>query len=99
MVVRQAWPEALSATVWLSPPGPVKVTVPVGVPDPGALVVTVAQTVTDWPHTDGFGVAVTDGGGGRGVDGDGDGAGRAVLKQVLAVVGGGDGAGGQRRWW
>ena len=59
VVVKQAWPEALSVTVWLSPPGPVKVTVPVGVPDPGALVVTVAQTVTDWPHTEGLGVAVT----------------------------------------
>ena len=59
VLVMQAWPEALSGTVWLSPPGPVKVTVPVGVPEPGGLVVTVAQTVTDWPHTDGFGVAVT----------------------------------------
>ncbi|MFF2189450.1 hypothetical protein [Streptomyces sp. NPDC058155] len=35
------------------------VTVPVGVPEPGASVVTVAHTVTNCPHTDGFGVAVT----------------------------------------
>ena len=64
VVVRQAWPEASRVTVWLSPPGPVKVTVPVGVPVPGGLVVTVAQTVTDWPHTDGFGVGGDGGGGG-----------------------------------
>ena len=99
MVVRQAWPEALSVTVWLSPPGPVKVTVPVGVPDPGALVVTVAQTVTDWPHTDGFGC-----GGDRGGRGS---PGLTVTATVpvevaaagVAVVGGGDGAGGQAWWW
>ncbi len=36
-----------------------KVTVPVGVPEPGASVVTVAHTVTDSPHTDGSGDAVT----------------------------------------
>jgi hypothetical protein len=29
-------------------------TVPVGVPEPGELVVTVAVNVTDWPKTDGF---------------------------------------------
>ncbi|WSS46689.1 hypothetical protein OG220_36330 [Streptomyces sp. NBC_01187] len=34
-------------------------TVPVGVPDPGAFVVTSAQTVTDCPHTDGSGVTDT----------------------------------------
>ncbi len=32
---------------------------PVGVPDPGALVVTCAQTVTDCPQTEGFGVTET----------------------------------------
>ena len=30
------------------------VTVPVGVPDPGALAVTVAVNVTVWPNTDGL---------------------------------------------
>ncbi len=59
VVVRQALPVASSVTVWLSPPGPVKVTVPVGVPEPGASVVTVAHTVTDSPHTDGSGLTVT----------------------------------------
>ncbi len=34
-------------------------TVPVGVPDPGAFVVTWAQTVTDCPQVEGLGVAVT----------------------------------------
>ncbi|OEV26789.1 hypothetical protein AN220_07260 [Streptomyces nanshensis] len=58
VVATHAVPEASSATVSLSPPGPVKVTVPVGVPEPGASVVTVAHTSTDSPHTDGFGVAV-----------------------------------------
>jgi hypothetical protein len=38
----------------------VNVTVPVGVPEPGAFAVTVAQTVTDCPHTDGFGVTDTE---------------------------------------
>ncbi len=36
-----------------------KVTVPVGTPEPGASVVTVAHTVTDSPHTDGSGDTVT----------------------------------------
>ncbi len=30
------------------------VTVPVGMPEPGALAVTVAVNVTDWPNTDGL---------------------------------------------
>ncbi|OEV26787.1 hypothetical protein AN220_07250 [Streptomyces nanshensis] len=59
VVATHAVPEASSATVSLSPPGPVKVTVPVGVPEPGAFVVTVAHTSTDSPHTDGSGLAVT----------------------------------------
>jgi len=33
-----------------------KETVPVGVPAPGALGVTVAVKVTDWPKTDGLGL-------------------------------------------
>ncbi len=59
VVARQTWPLASNASVRLSPPGPVKVTVPVGVPDPGALVVTCAQTVTDCPQTEGLGVTET----------------------------------------
>src|SRR5437868_11647148 len=49
------------ATPTLSVPVPkvaapsLKVTVPVGVPEPGALAVTVAVNVTDWPKTDGAG--------------------------------------------
>ena len=31
-----------------------KVTVPVGVPEPGAFALTVAVNVTDWPNTDGL---------------------------------------------
>ena len=31
-----------------------KVTVPVGVPEPGALALTVAVKVTDWPKTEGL---------------------------------------------
>jgi hypothetical protein len=57
--VTQAWP-ATSATVWFGPPSPLNVTVPVGVPEPGAFAVTVAHTVTDCPHTDGFGVTDTE---------------------------------------
>ena len=30
------------------------VTVPVGVPEPGATALTVAVKFTDWPNTDGF---------------------------------------------
>jgi hypothetical protein len=30
------------------------VTVPVGVPEPGEVTVTIAVKVTDWPKTDGF---------------------------------------------
>ena len=36
-----------------------KVTVPVGVPDPGATALTVAVNVTDCPNTDGFTDEVT----------------------------------------
>jgi hypothetical protein len=31
-----------------------KLTVPVGVPDPGATAVTLTVSVTGWPNTDGF---------------------------------------------
>ncbi|GAA3079500.1 hypothetical protein GCM10020254_24680 [Streptomyces goshikiensis] len=60
LVVRHAVPLASSVSVTFSPPGPVKVTVPVGVPLPGATAVTVAHTVTASPHTEGSGSTVTD---------------------------------------
>ncbi|RPK36745.1 hypothetical protein EES37_25945 [Streptomyces sp. ADI91-18] len=60
VVVKHAVPLAFRGTVVFSPPGPVKVMVPVGVPLPGATAVTVAQTVTVWPHTEGVGSTVTD---------------------------------------
>ncbi|GAA3079486.1 hypothetical protein EES37_25940 [Streptomyces sp. ADI91-18] len=59
VVVTHAVPLAFRGTVVFSPPGPVKVMVPVGVPLPGATAVTVAHTVTVSPHTDGLGSAVT----------------------------------------
>jgi hypothetical protein len=37
----------------------VKLTVPVGTPEPGALAVTAAVNVTCWPLTDGFADEVT----------------------------------------
>jgi len=37
-----------------------KETVPVGVPAPGVVAVTVAVKVTDWPMTDGLGPPVTE---------------------------------------
>src|SRR5882724_11396325 len=36
-----------------------KFTVPIGVPEPGAVTLTVAVNVTDWPETDGLGEEVT----------------------------------------
>jgi hypothetical protein len=36
-----------------------KVTVPLGIPEPGALVVTVALNVTDWPNTEALADDVT----------------------------------------
>ena len=38
---------------------PGNVTVPVGVPEPGALAVIVAVNVTDWPNTEGLAEEVT----------------------------------------
>ncbi len=52
-MVTQAVPSVARGTVSSSPPGAVKVTVPVGVPVPGATAVTVAHTVTVSPHTEG----------------------------------------------
>ena len=59
VVVVDATPEPLTVAVTLSPPGCVKVTVPVGVPEPGLLVVTEVDRLTVWPVTDGSGEAVT----------------------------------------
>jgi hypothetical protein len=36
------------------PPPSLKVTLPVGTPDPGATGLIVATRVTDWPNADGF---------------------------------------------
>jgi hypothetical protein len=49
----------LSMGVLTGPPSIVIVTTPVGVPVPGAAVVTVAVNVTDWPSREGFGADVT----------------------------------------
>ncbi|MNF08256.1 hypothetical protein D3C80_2086300 [compost metagenome] len=49
----------LTGTVAFKPLGPVKVTVPVGVPDPGGDAVTVADKITVSPFTDGFGNTLT----------------------------------------
>src|SRR5436189_134779 len=52
-VVKVAWP-LLSVPVPKVVAPSLKVTVPEGVPAPGALAVTVAVNVTDWPDTAGF---------------------------------------------
>src|SRR5712692_1068280 len=52
-VVKVAEPPA-SVPVPMLTPKSLKVTVPLGVPAPGATAVTVAVKVTDWPNTDGF---------------------------------------------
>jgi hypothetical protein len=41
-------------TVPRLPPPSLKVTLPVGTPDPGDTGLIVATRVTDWPNTDGF---------------------------------------------
>ncbi|MEU6084281.1 hypothetical protein [Streptomyces sp. NPDC047108] len=46
---------ATTGAVSVGPPLMVKVTVPVGVPEPGATGATLAVKVTAWPDTDGFG--------------------------------------------
>ena len=50
--VKEAWPLARFAEPRLVSPS-LKVTVPVGVPVPGAEALIVAVTTTDWPKTDG----------------------------------------------
>jgi hypothetical protein len=57
-VVNVALPELKAAVARVEAPSR-KVTVPVGVPDPGATALTVAVNVTDWPNTDGFTDEVT----------------------------------------
>ena len=52
--VSVAWREPLRAEVPRVAVPLLKVTVPVGVPVPGAVAVTVAVNVTDWPYTDGL---------------------------------------------
>ena len=57
-VVNVAMPP-LSVPVPIGLPPSRNVTVPTGVPDPGATAETVAVNVTDWPKTDGFADEVT----------------------------------------
>ena len=53
VVVNVAWPETRFGVNRVVVPS-LKETVPVGVPAPGATVLTVAVNVTDWPKTDGL---------------------------------------------
>ena len=53
LVLKVAWP-ALSVPVPKVAAPSLKVTVPVGVPLPGAEALTVAVKVTDWPETEGL---------------------------------------------
>jgi hypothetical protein len=57
-VVNVALPELKVAVARVDAPSR-KVTVPVGVPDPGATALTVAVNVTDCPNSDGFTDEVT----------------------------------------
>ncbi len=59
VVVTHAMPPESSDTVSLSPPGPVNVTGPDGLPTPEETGATVAQSVTVSPHTDGSGSTET----------------------------------------
>ena len=54
MILRSALLAAALVTGACATPSMLKVTVPAGVPAPGALVVTVAVKVTGWPNTDGL---------------------------------------------
>src|SRR5690242_14105706 len=59
-VVKVAWAEPLRVTLLARVAAPSrKLTVPLGVPDPGALAATVAVKVTVCPKTDGLLVEVT----------------------------------------
>ncbi len=57
-VVKVAWPALRLAVPRVVAPS-LNVTVPVGVPLPGGVEVTVAVKVTAWPNTDGLPEAVT----------------------------------------
>ena len=57
-VLRVAVPALIVTGAW-GVPSMVKVTVPVGVPEPGATALTVAVKVTVWPDTDGLTEEVT----------------------------------------
>jgi len=57
-ITRLADPPASFAVPIVVPPS-WKVTLPVGVPAPGATGLTVATRVTDWPNLDGFGDETT----------------------------------------
>ena len=57
-VVNVAWPE-LRVLVATGIPPSLKMTVPVGVPEPGAAALAVAVKVTVWPDTDGLAEEVT----------------------------------------
>jgi hypothetical protein len=54
VVLTVATPEPFSVPVPNVVAPSLNVTVPVGVPAPGATAVTIAVRVTDWPNTDGF---------------------------------------------
>jgi hypothetical protein len=58
LVLKVAWPP-LSVPVPKVIPPSLNVTVPPGVPLPGALALTVAVKVTPWPHTDGLAEELT----------------------------------------
>ena len=73
-----------------------KVTVPVGVPAPGAFALTVAVKVTLWPNTEGLVAEVTARGGVVLVDGLGQGAGATAGIIGVAVVAYGDGVAADR---
>ena len=58
-VVKVAWPLAMVTLAARVVAPSVKVTVPLGVPAPGATAATVAVKVTAWPNTDGLGDELT----------------------------------------
>ena len=53
-MLKVAWPEPSSAAVPSVVEPSLKVTLPVGIPAPGAVAVTVAVKVIDWPETEGL---------------------------------------------
>ena len=55
-----AIPEPFNVPVPSTVDPSMKVTVLVGIPEPGALEMTVAVKVTDWPNTDGLAEETTD---------------------------------------